>query len=96
MHKVAGNVTAVLESKGQTCEYNLEPGQSMEVETGNLAIMDSTCSREGRAVKGVKNMIFGGEGIFNTVVTGPGRVVLQTMPLTAFAGAIASVLPNKQ
>lgn len=51
---------------------------------------------EVRAVKGVKNMIFGGEGIFNTVVTGPGRVVLQTMPLTAFAGAIASVLPNKQ
>ena len=47
-------------------------------------------------MKGVKNVLFGGEGIFHTVVTGPGRVVLQTMPLTAFAGAIASVLPNKQ
>ena len=77
-------------------EYDLAPGQSIVVDTGNLAMMDATCSIDIQTVKGVKNMFFGGEGVFNTVVTGPGRVVLQTMPLTAFAGAIASVLPNKQ
>ncbi len=68
----------------------------MVVDSGNLAMMDATCSIDIQTVKGVKNVLFGGEGLFNTVVTGPGRVVLQTMPLTAFAGAIASVLPNKQ
>ena len=96
MQKLSGHGTAFLEIDGHAVEYNLAPGQSIVVDTGNLAMMDATCSLEVRAVKGVKNMIFGGEGIFNTVVTGPGRVVLQTMPLTAFAGAIASVRPNKQ
>ena len=99
MQKLSGRGTAFLEIDGHAVEYTLAPGQSIVVDTGNLAMMDATCSLEVRAVKGVKNMIFGGEGIFNTVntvVTGPGRVVLQTMPLTAFAGAIASVLPNKQ
>ena len=96
MQKLSGHGIAFLEIDGHAVEYNLAPGQSIVVDTGNLAMMDATCSLEVRAVKGVKNMIFGGEGIFNTVVTGPGRVVLQTMPLTAFAGAIASVLPNKQ
>ena len=96
MQKLSGRGTAFLEIDGHAVEYTLAPGQSIVVDTGTLAMMDATCSLEVRAVKGVKNMIFGGEGIFNTVVTGPGRVVLQTMPLTAFAGAIASVLPNKQ
>ena len=96
MQKLSGYGMAFVELDGSVVEYELKPGQSIVVDTGNLAMMDATCSLEVRAVKGVKNMIFGGEGIFNTVVTGPGRVVLQTMPLTAFAGAIASVLPNKQ
>lgn len=96
MQKLSGRGTAFLEIDGHAVEYNLAPGQSIVVDTGNLAMMDATCTLEVRAVKGVKNMLFGGEGVFNTVVTGPGRVVLQTMPLTAFAGAIASVLPNKQ
>ena len=46
-------------------------------------------------MKGVKNMFFGGEGVFNTVVTGPGNVILQTMPINALAAAIAAVLPDK-
>ena len=71
------------------------PGQQMIVDTGNLAMMDATCSLDIQAVKGVKNMIFGGEGVFHTVVTGPGRIVLQTMPISALAGAVASVLPSK-
>ena len=96
MQKLSGHGTAFVELDGSAVEYELQAGESMVIDSGNLAMMDATCSLEVRAVKGVKNMIFGGEGIFNTVVTGPGRVVLQTMPLTAFAGAIASVLPNKQ
>ena len=65
------------------------------VDTGNLAMIDATCSVDVQSVKGVKNVLFGGEGLFNTIVTGPGRVVLQTMPISNFAGAIAAILPSK-
>ena len=95
-HPIVVQKSAFLEIDGHAVEYDLAPGQSIVVDTGNLAMMDATCSIDIQTVKGVKNIFFGGEGVFNTVVTGPGRVVLQTMPLTAFAGAIASVLPNKQ
>ena len=76
-------------------EYTLGAGEQMIVDTGNLAMMDATCSIDIQSVKGVKNVLFGGEGMFNTVVTGPGRILLQTMPISAFAGAISSVLPSK-
>ena len=95
MQKLSGRGTAFLEIDGSAVEYDLAPGQQLIVDTGNLAMMDETCSLDIQAVKGVKNMLFGGEGVFNTVVTGPGHVVLQTMPLSAFAGSIASVLPSK-
>ena len=52
-------------------------------------MMDATCSIDIITVKGVKNMLFGGEGIFHTVVTGPGKIILQTMPFSSFAGALA-------
>ena len=55
--------------------------------------MDATCSMEIQSVPGVKNMVFGGEGIFNTVVTGPGRIYLQTMPIPAVAGVLRPFLP---
>ena len=95
MQKLSGRGTAFLEIDGSSVEYDLAPGQQMIVDTGNLAMMDATCSIDIQAVKGVKNMFFGGEGVFHTVVTGPGRIVLQTMPLSALAGAIAAVLPSK-
>ena len=95
MQKLSGRGTAFLEIDGDAVEYDLGPGQQMIVDTGNLAMMDATCSLDIQTVKGVKNMIFGGEGVFHTVVTGPGRVVLQTMPISALAGAVASVLPSK-
>lgn len=94
MQKISGSGVVFLEFDGSTVEYDLAPGQKLIVDTGNLAMMDSTCSIEIESVKGLKNKLLGGEGLFNTVVTGPGRVVLQTMPLSAFAGAIASVLPT--
>ena len=96
MQKLSGNGVTFLEIDGHAVEYNLGPGQQIVVDTGNLAMMDATCSMDIQPVKGVKNMLFGGEGAFHTVVTGPGRIVLQTMPLSTFAGVISAVLPNKQ
>ena len=95
MQKVAGRGTAFLEIDGYAVEYQLQAGESLLVDTGNLAMIDATCSIDIQTVKKVKNVLFGGEGLFLTKVTGPGRVVLQTMPVSGFAGAIASVLPNK-
>lgn len=95
MQKLSGRGMAFLEIDGYGVEYTLAPGQQMVIDTGNLAMMDATCSIDIQSVKGVKNVLFGGEGLFNTIVTGPGRILLQTMPMSAFAGAIASVLPSK-
>ena len=95
LQKLSGYGTAFLEIDGSAVEYDLQPGQQIIVDTGNLAMIDSTCTVDVQSVKGVKNVLFGGEGIFNTVITGPGRVVLQTMPISNFAGAVASVLPSK-
>ena len=95
MQKLSGNGMAFIEIDGHGEEYYLAPGQQLVVDTGNLAMMDATCSLDIQAVKGVKNMLFGGEGVFNTLVTGPGNVILQTMPISALAAAIAAVLPNK-
>ena len=95
MQKLSGRGIAFLEIDGCGVEYDLGSGEQLIVDTGNLAVMDATCSIDIQAVKGVKNMIFGGEGVFNTLVTGPGHIVLQTMPISALAGAIASVLPSK-
>lgn len=88
MQRLSGHGTAFIEIDGYAVEYNLQAGQSMIVDTGYLAAMDSTCSIEVVSVPGVKNMLFGGEGIFNTLVKGPGKIILQTMPVNVVAGAI--------
>ena len=94
MQKLSGRGMAFLEIDGHAVEYELAAGQKLVVDTGNLAMVDPTCSIDIQTVKGAKNMLFGGEGLFNTVVTGPGRVILQTMPLSAFAGSITPYLPS--
>ena len=93
MQRLSGHGTAFLEFDGSVVEYNLQPGQQIVVDTGYLAAMDATCRMEIKSVPGLKNMVFGGEGIFNTVITGPGRVWLQTMPISNVAAAIARLLP---
>ena len=93
MQKLSGNGLAFLEIDGSAVEYELQPGQSMIVDSGNLAMMDATCSMDIVTVKGVKNALFGGEGLFNTVVTGPGKIVVQTMPVSGVAAAIIPYLP---
>ncbi len=95
MQKLTGKGTAFLEIDGYAVEYNLAPSEQLVVDTGNLAIMDETCSIDIQSVKGMKNKLFGGEGLFNTVITGPGKVILQTMPLSTFVGSISALLPNK-
>ncbi len=89
MQKLSGHGTALIEIDGHAVEYELAAGQSMIVDTGYLAAMSATCTMDIRANKGIKNMMFGGEGIFNTVVTGPGRIILQTMPISAVAGSLS-------
>ena len=94
MQKLSGHGTAFVEIDGYAVEYNLGPGQSMIVDTGYLAMMDATCSIEIVTVPGVKNMFLGGEGLFNTVVKGPGKIVLQTMPAYAVARSIIPYIPT--
>ena len=89
MQRLSGSGTAFLEIDGSAVEYELAAGQQMVVDTGNLAMCDATCALDIQSVKGVKNALFGGEGLFNTVVTGPGRISLQTMPVSGVAAALA-------
>ena len=95
MQKISGSGTVFLEIVGSTVEYNLAAGQKMIIDTGYLAMMDATVQMDVQAVKGVKNALMGGEGLFNTVLTGPGRVLLQTMPKSSFASVLASLMPSK-
>ena len=95
MQKLSGNGKAFIEIDGYVVEYILQPGQSMIVDTGYLAAMDATCSMEIRSVGSVKNALFGGEGIFNTVVTGPGKIMLQTMPASALAMSIRPLVQTQ-
>ena len=75
-------------------EYELHPGQQIVIDTGHLAAMTASCQMDIQTVPGVKNMLFGGEGLFNTVITGPGRVWLQTMPISNMASTLAQYIPT--
>ena len=94
MQKISGRGLVFLEIDGSAVDYELQSGQEIVISTGNLAIMDESCSMDIQTVSGVKNVLFGGEGLFRTVVTGPGRITLQTMPLSAFAELIARYIPT--
>ncbi|MBR3483198.1 MAG: TIGR00266 family protein [Lachnospiraceae bacterium] len=95
MQRLSGNGLAFVEFDGYIKEYVLQPGQSMVLDTGYLAAMTPTCTMEIQSVPGLKNKFFGGEGFFNTVVTGPGRIWIQSMPISAMAGSLMSFLPGK-
>ncbi len=95
MQKLSGSGIAFVEIDGFAVEYDLAPGQAMLVDTGNLAMMSASCTMEIQSVKGVKNMLLGGEGLFHTRVTGPGKVTLQTMPVSTTAATIARYIPSK-
>lgn len=94
MQKLSGNGTAFLEIDGSVVTKELAAGEQLTIDTGYLAIMDGTCSMQIVTVKGLKNKFLGGEGFFNTVVTGPGRVSLQTMPSYQVASVLRPFLPS--
>ncbi len=89
MQQLSGQGTAFLEIDGHVVEYNLAAGQSLLVDTGHLAAMTDTVQMTVESVKGIKNVVFGGEGLFNTRLTGPGHIWLQTMPFSKLAGSLA-------
>ena len=88
MQKLSGNGIAFVEVDGELVEYTLAPGQQMIIDTGNVLGFEQTVSIDIQQVKGLKNKMLGGEGFFNTVLTGPGKIWLQTMPISNVAGAI--------
>lgn len=94
MQRLSGNGTAFVEVDGELVEYTLASGQQMVVDTGNVLGFDSSVSIDIQQVKGIKNKLLGGEGFFNTVLTGPGRIWLQTMPIAGVASAIQPYIPT--
>ena len=94
MQRLSGSGTAFAEIDGELIEYDLAPGQKMVVDTGDVAGFEPTVGIEIEQVPGLKNKLLGGEGLFNTTLTGPGRIWLQTMPISGVAGAIRPFIPT--
>lgn len=89
LQKITGPGFIFLEFDGHVEEYDLAPGQTMLVDTGNVAMFESTVSYDIQMVKGLKNIFLGGEGLFLTKLTGPGKIYVQTMPLQNLAGQMS-------
>jgi uncharacterized protein (TIGR00266 family) len=94
MQKITGDGIVFIEIDGHCVEYELQAGQSLVLGTGYLAAMSETCTMDVESVKGFKNVLFGGEGLFNTRVTGPGKIWVQSMPIVATAAAIAPYIAS--
>lgn len=88
MQRLSGRGTAFVEIDGELIEYQLQAGQQIVVDTGNVAGFTPGVQMDIQQVPGLKNKLLGGEGLFNTVLTGPGRVWLQTMPVYSVAAAV--------
>ncbi|MDR1569869.1 MAG: TIGR00266 family protein [Oscillospiraceae bacterium] len=95
MQKLSGKGMLFIEIDGSAVDKVLAPGERIVVDTGNLVMMEETCSIDIQQVKGLKNKFFGGEGIFNTIVTGPGRIILQTITIPRIAETLIPYLPTK-
>ncbi len=94
MQKYSGSGFAWLEIDGAVQERVLEPGERLIVDSGFVAAMEASCTMEIQTIKGAANIFLGGEGLFNTVVTGPGKVWLQTMPINALAMNLYAYMPH--
>ncbi|MEL4105731.1 TIGR00266 family protein [Oscillospiraceae bacterium WX1] len=94
MQRMTGPGLVFLEIDGHCVEYTLAPGEPLVCDTGVLAAMDATCGLDIQMVKGLKNVFFGGEGLFDTIVTGPGKVYLQSMSVHHIANLIYPYLPK--
>ena len=94
MQKTTGQGIVFAEFDGHVVEYELQAGQQLIIDTGHLAAMSATCEIDVKTVSGAKNALLGGEGFFNTVISGPGHIWLQTMPISNVAGAIRPFIPT--
>lgn len=94
MQRLSGSGMAFIEIDGELVDYDLAPGQKMVIDTGNVAGFEPTVSIEIQQVPGLKNKFLGGEGLFNTTLTGPGKIWLQTMPISNVAMAIRPFIPT--
>lgn len=94
MQRLSGNGIAFIEIDGELIEYELKAGQQIVVDTGYVAGFSTGVQMDIQQVPGIKNKLLGGEGLFNTVLTGPGRVWLQTMPIYNVASAIRPYIPT--
>ena len=94
MQKVTGDGLVFVEIDGHCKEYSLGPGESIIVDTGYLAAMSESCDMDIQSVKGIKNVLFGGEGLFHTRITGPGKVYIQSMPVINTASRLAPYMPS--
>lgn len=88
MQRLSGQGVAFLEIDGSAVDIDLRPGEQMIVDTGYLAAMSASCQMDIQSVPGIKNALFGGEGLFNTVITGPGHVILQSQPISNLVSQI--------
>lgn len=95
LQKLSGTGLAFLEVDGNVREIILQPGQVLKVDSGHIAAFEESVSYEIQVVNGVKNMLFGGEGIFFAVLRGPGKVWLQTMNIHDLANKIIPYIPVK-
>ncbi len=95
IQKITGSGTVFLEIDGHCVDFYLGVGEQIVLDTGVLAVMDDTCSMDIETVKGVKNVFFGGEGLLDIIVTGPGKVYLQTMTIKHLADLIIPFIPTK-
>lgn len=95
LQKIEGNGMAFLEVDGDKIEKVLQPGEVIKVDTGNVVAFEGSVNYEIETVKGLKNIFFGGEGLFLTKLTGPGKVILQTQNFKDFAGRIIRLMPSK-
>lgn len=94
LQDISGEGMAFLEVDGDIMEKELQAGETILVDTGNVVYFEKTCKYEIETVKGVKNILFGGEGLFLTKLTGPGKIVLQTQNIHEFANRIIPFLPK--
>lgn len=95
LQKISGNGVVFLEIDGDKIEKTLAPGEVLRVDSGNVVAFEPSVAYEIETVKGLKNIFFGGEGLFLTRLTGPGKVVLQTQNFNDFAGRIIRMVPSK-
>ena len=95
LQDISGSGMVFLEIDGNKVEKQLAPGEVIKVDTGNVVAFEKSVKYEIETVKGLKNIFFGGEGLFLTKLTGPGKVILQTQNFGEFAGRINRMLPSK-